>query len=138
MQVPHPARLRLADLPRHGPTRGGGEPDAEDTTPTIPPLTDKKRAIYEAGLVSVLKDMHDEIDRLAFESYGWADLGEAIVGRPGATLPSPHKTQAQEAAEEELLSRLVALNVERQAEEARASCAGCGRTTRSQNLAPRH
>ena len=85
----------------------------------IAPLTDKELAIHEAGLVSVLKDMHDEIDRLAFQAYGWADLGDAIVGRPGATLPSSHKTPAQEAAEEELLSRLVALNVERQAEEAR-------------------
>ncbi|EAU43126.1 RNA-binding region RNP-1 [Fulvimarina pelagi HTCC2506] len=63
--------------------------------------------------------MHDEIDRLAFEAYGWEDLGTRIVGRPGATLPSSLKSEDQEAAEEELLARLVALNVERQAEEAK-------------------
>ena len=85
----------------------------------VEPLTDKERDIHEAGLVSVLKDMHDEIDGLAFEAYGWEDLGTRIVGRPGATLPSPHKSEGQEAAEEELLIRLVALNVERQAEEAK-------------------
>jgi len=34
-------------------------------------------------------------------------------------LPSPHKSPTQEAAEEELLGRLVALNKERAAEEAR-------------------
>jgi len=44
---------------------------------------------------------------------------ERLIGRPGATMPSPHKSTDQEAAEEELLTRLVALNVERQVEEAR-------------------
>lgn len=43
----------------------------------------------------------------------------SLVGRPGATLPSDQKTPEQEAAEDELLSRLVALNAERRAEEAR-------------------
>ena len=85
----------------------------------VEPLTEKERDIHEAGLVLVLKDMHDAIDRLAFEAYGWEDLGERIVGRPGATLPSPHKSEDQEAAEEKLLTCLVALNVERQAEEAK-------------------
>lgn len=53
------------------------------------------------------------------EAYGWGDLIPALVGKPGATLPSPHKSPTQEAAEEELLGRLVALNKERAAEEAR-------------------
>jgi SAM-dependent methyltransferase len=97
---------------RHLPRKGGD-------LPSIPPLTDAERDIHEAGLVSVLKDIHDEIDRAVFEAYGWEDLGARLVGRPGATMPSPHKSADQEAAEEELLTRLVALNVERQAEEAR-------------------
>ncbi|RLQ88470.1 class I SAM-dependent DNA methyltransferase [Notoacmeibacter ruber] len=84
----------------------------------VPPLSDKERDIHEAGLVTVLKEIHDEIDRAAFAAYGWDDLADRIVGKPGATLPSPHKSEDQEAAEEELLSRLVALNVERQKEEA--------------------
>lgn len=85
----------------------------------VPPLTDAERDIHEAGLVSVLKDIHDEIDRATFAAYGWEDLGERLVGKPGATMPSPNKSEDQEAAEEELLSRLVALNLERQAEERR-------------------
>ena len=52
-------------------------------------------------------------------AYGWEDLIPALVGKPGATLPSLHKTEAQEQAEEELLTRLVALNHERAAEERR-------------------
>ena len=87
----------------------------------VPPLTAKERDIHEAGLVSVLKEIHDDIDRAVFEAYGWADLIPALVGKPGATAPSPHKTQEQEEAEEELLSRFVALNRERAAEERRGT-----------------
>ena len=67
----------------------------------------------------MLKEIHDDIDRAVFEAYGWSDLAPALVGKPGATTPSPHKKAEQEAAEEELLTRLVALNRERAAEEAR-------------------
>ncbi|WP_370189941.1 class I SAM-dependent DNA methyltransferase [Qipengyuania sp.] len=83
------------------------------------PFSQKERDIHEAGLISVLKDIHDDIDREVFAAYGWEDLGERLVGRPGATTPSPHKSEDQEAAEEELLVRLVALNQERAAEEKR-------------------
>ena len=86
-----------------------------------PPLTAKERDIHEVGLVSVLKDIHDDIDRAVFEAYRWADLIPALVGKPGATMPSPHKTPEQVEAEEELLSRLVALNRERAAEERRGT-----------------
>lgn len=83
------------------------------------PLTAAEKDIYDTGLIGILKDIHDEIDRATFEAYGWQDLGDRLVGKPGATMPSPHKSEDQETAEEELLSRLVALNIERQAEEAR-------------------
>jgi hypothetical protein len=83
------------------------------------PFSQKERDIHEAGLISVLKDTHDDIDREVFAAYGWEDLGARLVGRPGATTPSPHKSEDQEAAEEELLTRLVALNQERAAEEKR-------------------
>lgn len=83
----------------------------------VPPLDAKEKAIHDAGLISVLKEIHDDIDRATLEAYGWADLAPALVGKVGATTPSPHKTPAQEAAEEELLVRLVALNHERAAEE---------------------
>ncbi|MDZ4698843.1 MAG: type IIL restriction-modification enzyme MmeI [Rhodothermales bacterium] len=61
------------------------------------PLTAKEKIIHEQGLVSVLKDLHDRIDAAVAEAYGWpADLSD-----------------------EEILERLVALNKERAAEEAR-------------------
>jgi hypothetical protein len=85
----------------------------------VPPLTDAERDVHQAGLISVLKEIHDDIDRATLTTYGWADLIHALVGKPGATLPSQHKTDEQEAAEDELLSRLVVLNQKRTAEERR-------------------
>ena len=61
----------------------------------VPTLSAKERDIHEAGLVSVLKDIHDDIDRAVFEAYGWADLIPALVGKPGATMPSPQKAPEQ-------------------------------------------
>ncbi|WP_019558002.1 DNA methyltransferase [Thioalkalivibrio sp. ALE12] len=82
------------------------------------PLTAKERTIHEQGLVSLLRELHDDLDRAVFDAYGWNDLADRLVGRPGATTPLPDKPADQAEAEEELLSRLVALNAERAAEEA--------------------
>ena len=60
-------------------------------------LTAKEKVIHEQGLVSVLKQIHDEIDAAVFAAYGWP-----------ATL-----------SDEEILERLVALNHERAEEEKR-------------------
>jgi hypothetical protein len=87
----------------------------------VPPLTDAERFVHQDGLVSVLKELHDDIDRAVLAAYGWHDLTSELVGKPGATLPSAHKSEAQEQAEEELLERLVALNDERSAEEKRGT-----------------
>jgi hypothetical protein len=57
----------------------------------------KDRETYEQGLVGILKDLHDRIDREVAAAYGWP-----------ADLP-----------DEEILTRLVALNRERANEEAR-------------------
>ena len=58
-------------------------------------LTKKEQTIHEQGLVSVLKELHDDLDAAVFDSYGWpADL-----------------------TDEAILERLVALNAERAAEE---------------------
>jgi hypothetical protein len=81
-------------------------------------LTAKDKTIHEAGLVSVLKTLHDELDAAVFAAYGWDDLAEQLVGQPGATTPLPDKPATQAAAEEELLTRLVAFNAKRAAEEA--------------------
>jgi hypothetical protein len=60
-------------------------------------LTAKERVIHEEGLVSVLKQIHDDLDAAVFDAYGWP-----------ATL-----------TDEEILERLVALNAERAEEEKR-------------------
>ena len=82
-------------------------------------LTDKEKKIHEQGLVSVLRELHDDLDRAVFHAYGWDDLAEKLVGRPGATTPWPEKPEEQQEAEEELLQRLVDLNHQRAAEEAK-------------------
>jgi hypothetical protein len=58
-------------------------------------LDDKEHAIHEAGLVSVLKQIHDDLDAAVAEAYGW----------PAAL------------TDEQILEKLVALNKERAAEE---------------------
>jgi hypothetical protein len=60
-------------------------------------LTDKEKIIHDTGLVSVLKQLHDDLDVAVFAAYGWP-----------ATL-----------TDAEILERLVALNAERAAEEKR-------------------
>lgn len=82
------------------------------------PLTAKDKTIHEQAL-ALLRELHDELDRAVFAAYGWDDLAAQLVGKPGATTPLPDKPEAQAEAEEELLRRLVALNAERAAEEAR-------------------
>ena len=59
------------------------------------PLTDKEKLIHEKGLVSVLKQIHDEIDAATFDAYGWP----------------------RDLSDEEILERLVALNKARAEEE---------------------
>ncbi len=81
------------------------------------PLSPKEKIIHEQGLVSVLAEIHDDLDRAVFTAYGWEDLADVLVGCAGATTPLLDKSEAQTAAEETLLSRLVALNLERAAEE---------------------
>jgi hypothetical protein len=60
-------------------------------------LTTKERAMHEVAACGILKDMHDELDALVAEAYGW---------------PWPMER-------EEILERLVVLHGERVAEEAR-------------------
>lgn len=59
-------------------------------------LTAKEKTAHEQGLVSVLRQMHDDLDLAVADAYGWP-----------ADLP-----------DDELLTRLVALNAERAREEA--------------------
>jgi len=63
-------------------------------------ISAKEKLIHEKGLVAMLKQLHDELDAAVLDAYGWHDL----IGQTGAAGT--------------LLERLVALNAERQAEEA--------------------
>ncbi len=60
-------------------------------------LSAKEKKIHEQGLVSVLKQIHDDLDAAVFDAYGWP---------PDLT-------------DEQILEKLVALNAERAAEEKR-------------------
>jgi hypothetical protein len=60
-------------------------------------LSAKDRVVHAEGLVSVLRQIHDDLDQAVFEAYGWP------------------KTLTDEA----ILERLVALNAERAEEEKR-------------------
>jgi hypothetical protein len=58
-------------------------------------LNEKERAIHETGLVSILKQIHDDLDAAVFAAYGWpVDLSD-----------------------EQILERVVALNAKRAEEE---------------------
>jgi hypothetical protein len=59
------------------------------------PLTERERTTHEQGLVSVLKQLHDELDAAVSDAYGWP----------------------RTLTDEEILERLVRLNAERAAEE---------------------
>ena len=85
------------------------------------PLSDDEREDHARARARtpILAELHDAIDRAVLAAYGWADLAPALAGRPGGTVPSAAKGAAQEAAEDEMLSRLIALNRERAGEEAR-------------------
>ncbi len=78
-------------------------------------LTGKERKIHEEGLVSLLKQIHDDLDAAVLEAYGWQDLATNV---PLADRLAAGDESA-EALEQEILTRLVALNHERAEEEKR-------------------
>ena len=54
-------------------------------------LSAKERAIHEQGLVSVLRQIHDDLDAAVLDAYGWSDLLPLLRIAHGnaACLPSP-------------------------------------------------
>ena len=86
-------------------------------------LSDKERAVHEHGLVSVLKQLHDELDLAVLDAYGWSGLPplmQVVNGNASpATAGAASREDAVQALEVALLERLVALNAERAAEERR-------------------
>jgi hypothetical protein len=85
------------------------------------PLTAKERTIHEHGLVSVLRQLHDDLDAAVLDAYGWSDLLPLLRIAHGNDTPAEGQTreEAKRAFDETILERLVALNAERAAEEAR-------------------
>ncbi len=53
------------------------------------PLSAKERTIHEQGLVSVLGQLHDELDAAVLDAYGWADLLPLLQVAHGNNKPSP-------------------------------------------------
>jgi hypothetical protein len=84
-------------------------------------LTTKERTIHEQGLVSVLRLLHDELDEAVLYAYGWGDLLPLLRIGHGNVTPSEGQTRddAKRAFDEAVLERLVALNAQRAAAEAR-------------------
>ena len=103
-------------------------------------LSAKDRETHDQGLISLLKQLHDDLDAAVLEAYGWQDLlakGPPCSGglRPSIAneeapslsangidahrAPLQSTSPAAAALEQQLLTRLVALNHERAAEEQR-------------------
>ena len=85
-------------------------------------LSAKEKVIHEQGLVSVLKQLHDELDLAVLDAYGWPDLAPLMQVVNGNAAPRTNGTPAtrddcKRALDDALLERLVALNAERAAEE---------------------
>ena len=59
-------------------------------------LTEGEKNIYDSGLIGILRELHDVLDRAVFAAYGW-----------------PH-----DLSTEQVLERVVALNAARRSEEA--------------------
>ncbi|MGC9526557.1 MAG: DNA methyltransferase [Limnospira sp.] len=81
------------------------------------PFTDKDRDYNNKALVSILKQIHDDLDRAVFEAYGWEDLIPLWEQTQTQTAPSDTRNDPKEQLENQILERLVALNAERAAEE---------------------
>jgi hypothetical protein len=96
-------------------------------------LTSKEKAIHEQGLVSVLKQLHDELDHSVLDAYGWWDLHMLLARVNGervqnyarelptagvgidvalATIPDD-RDEALRLLNDRILERLVSLNHQR-------------------------
>lgn len=94
-------------LDAHRKTRQGAHPDITITgmynvlekVRSGETLTDKDRVVHEHGLVSILREIHDQLDTAVLSGYGWP----------------------RDIDDEGILTGLVALNAERAAEEKRGT-----------------
>jgi hypothetical protein len=108
-ELTEPRRARLADLGErldaHRKARFAEHPDLTLTglynvlekVRAGETLTDADRKVYDDGLAGTLKQLHDEIDAAVLDAYGWP----------------------QDLSDEEIVAKVLALNLERAAEEAK-------------------
>lgn len=84
-------------------------------------LNSKERVVHESGLVSVLKQIHDELDEAVLLAYGWSDLQALLRIANGLDRGQDGQSRhdAKRSFEAAVLERLLALNLERAAAEAR-------------------
>jgi hypothetical protein len=80
-------------------------------------LNAKEKQIHDQCLVTVLRQIHDELDEAVLEAYGWGDLSRSVGVSP--TVGEEDRGRDAHAPCDALLTRLVALNHERAAEERR-------------------
>ncbi len=63
---------------------------------SVPPHPNKSYSLNPVSptatrLGSPLHELRDDLDRAVFDAYGWNDLADRLVGRPGATTLLPDK-----------------------------------------------
>lgn len=85
-------------------------------------LTAKERDIHDRGLVSVLRRLHDDLDRTILTAYGWEDLWPLMrvangLANPGEEGTPASRAECRQALDDAVLERLVALNAARATEE---------------------
>ncbi|AMA08177.1 hypothetical protein AWQ23_01960 [Picosynechococcus sp. PCC 73109] len=77
------------------------------------PFTDADREFNNKALITTLKQIHDDLDRLVFQAYNWDDL----IPQWQQTQTEPNNSEHKEQLEQTILQRLVDLNAERAEEE---------------------
>ncbi len=101
------------------------------------PLTAKEKAVHDKGLVSILQQLHAELDAALLDAYGWQDLaGTALRSGPANESPLDSANAPEDKdypiltpcagppggrslPDDALLTRLVTINHERATEEKR-------------------
>ncbi len=96
---------------------------------------------HDAGVIA-LRRLHAEMDRAVLDAYGWTDLPtdcefllDYEVEDESARRKKPWRYRWPENIHDEVLARLLALNVERAAEEQRSGAAAVGASTRKPAVA---
>ena len=58
-------------------------------------LNPKEKKIHDEGLVSVLQQIHDDLDEAVFRAYGWDDLWQKLEGPAPSGPKLPRRRRAR-------------------------------------------